>query len=158
MPLYTPCQSSNLFLSLVKRKLTRSTKIPLLYLLAKLAVLFIIKITIMKKLVLSALALVGIVSFSIAQTAAKTAAPAAKPKMETAKKTAAPATSAKLVSAPVAKTAAVPAAKPATAATATPLKKDGTPDKRYKANQTVPAGPLKKDGTPDKRYKANKKS
>jgi hypothetical protein len=36
-------------------------------------------------------------------------------------------------------------------ATAGPLKKDGTPDKRYKANQK-----LKKDGTPDKRYKENK--
>lgn len=31
------------------------------------------------------------------------------------------------------------------------LKKDGTPDKRYKTSQH-----LKKDGTPDKRYKANK--
>ncbi len=31
------------------------------------------------------------------------------------------------------------------------MKKDGTPDKRYKQNQT-----LKKDGTPDKRYKENK--
>lgn len=30
------------------------------------------------------------------------------------------------------------------------MKKDGTPDKRYKANQH-----LKKDGTPDKRYKKN---
>ncbi len=35
--------------------------------------------------------------------------------------------------------------------TATPTKKDGTPDKRYKANKN-----LKKDGTPDKRYKENK--
>jgi len=32
------------------------------------------------------------------------------------------------------------------------LKKDGTPDKRYKNNAHV-----KKDGTPDKRYKENKK-
>ena len=43
--------------------------------------------------------------------------------------------------------------------TAGPMKKDGTPDKRYKANQmTKPmaAGPMKKDGTPDMRYKANK--
>ncbi len=32
-----------------------------------------------------------------------------------------------------------------------PKKKDGTPDKRYKANKH-----LKKDGTPDKRYKGNK--
>ena len=31
------------------------------------------------------------------------------------------------------------------------MKKDGTPDKRYKANKM-----LKKDGNPDKRYKANK--
>ena len=31
------------------------------------------------------------------------------------------------------------------------LKKDGMPDRRYKANKK-----LKKDGTPDKRYKENK--
>ena len=37
------------------------------------------------------------------------------------------------------------------------LKKDGTPDKRYKENKaTATEGPKKKDGTPDKRYKANK--
>ena len=38
---------------------------------------------------------------------------------------------------------------------ATPTKKDGTPDKRYKENKE-PKGPKKKDGTPDKRYKENK--
>ena len=45
------------------------------------------------------------------------------------------------------------------AASVGPLKADGTPDKRYKANKaaTTAAVPLKKDGTPDKRYKANKK-
>jgi len=37
-----------------------------------------------------------------------------------------------------------------------PLKKDGTPDKRFKENKE-PKGPLKKDGTPDKRFNANKK-
>lgn len=37
------------------------------------------------------------------------------------------------------------------------LKKDGTPDKRYKANSGTSKGPLKKDGTPDKRFNANKK-
>jgi len=42
-------------------------------------------------------------------------------------------------------------AKPAAAPTAVKMKKDGTPDKRYKSSQH-----LKKDGTPDKRYKANK--
>lgn len=38
------------------------------------------------------------------------------------------------------------------------LKKDGTPDMRYKENKEAakPVGPLKKDGTPDKRYKENK--
>ena len=40
-------------------------------------------------------------------------------------------------------------------ATTQHLKKDGTPDKRFKENKT-PKGPLKKDGTPDMRYKANK--
>jgi hypothetical protein len=39
-----------------------------------------------------------------------------------------------------------------TAPSKAPLKKDGTPDKRYKANQQK----LKKDGTPDMRYKENK--
>lgn len=36
------------------------------------------------------------------------------------------------------------------------LKKDGTPDKRFKENKEA-KGPLKKDGTPDKRFKSNKK-
>jgi hypothetical protein len=38
------------------------------------------------------------------------------------------------------------------------LKKDGTPDKRFKENKDAkPApGPTKKDGTPDMRYKSNK--
>jgi len=104
----------------------------------------------MKKLVLSALALIGFAGFSIAQTApAKTTAPAAvKSKMTVVKKDA-PATTAKV--------AAMPATAPKpVAATTAPLKKDGTPDKRFKANQT-PAGPVKKDGSPDKRFKANKK-
>jgi len=35
------------------------------------------------------------------------------------------------------------------------LKKDGTPDKRFKENKP-PKGPLKKDGTADMRFKANK--
>jgi len=41
-----------------------------------------------------------------------------------------------------------------------PVKKDGTPDKRYKENKEpkAAAGPTKKDGTPDKRYKANKEA
>lgn len=41
----------------------------------------------------------------------------------------------------------------------TMMKKNGTPDMRYKANKEAAkksAGPLKKNGTPDMRYKANK--
>lgn len=45
--------------------------------------------------------------------------------------------------------------------TTTKLKKDGTPDKRFKENKTsvthAVAGPKKKDGSPDMRYKSNKK-
>lgn len=37
------------------------------------------------------------------------------------------------------------------------MKKDGTPDMRYKENKKPKAaGPMKKDGTPDMRHKANK--
>ena len=42
------------------------------------------------------------------------------------------------------------------AKTKVPLKKDGTPDKRYKTSQKENV-PLKKDGTPDKRYNASTK-
>jgi hypothetical protein len=40
----------------------------------------------------------------------------------------------------------------------TNLKKDGTPDKRFKDNKSTAktTGPLKKDGTADMRYKSNK--
>jgi hypothetical protein len=43
-------------------------------------------------------------------------------------------------------------------ATTTPLKKDGTPDLRFKENKVAKKdiGPLKKDGTPDKRFSKNK--
>ena len=51
-------------------------------------------------------------------------------------------------------------AKPATTTAAKPVKKDGTPDMRYKANKTATAKPpvqhVKKDGTADKRFKENK--
>ncbi len=40
---------------------------------------------------------------------------------------------------------------------ATPTKKDGTADMRYKVNKNVKVvGPTKKDGTADMRYKVNK--
>lgn len=52
--------------------------------------------------------------------------------------------------------------KPAGDTTGRPVKKDGTPDKRFKDNQEnkdgkpQPQGQVKKDGTPDKRFKENK--
>lgn len=46
---------------------------------------------------------------------------------------------------------------PKSDAKAAPVKKDGTPDKRFKANKGGKMeGPVKKDGTPDMRYKKNK--
>lgn len=46
---------------------------------------------------------------------------------------------------------------PAKAAPGQHLKKDGTPDKRFKENKEGAAPKhLKKDGTPDKRFKENK--
>jgi len=51
-------------------------------------------------------------------------------------------------------------AKEVTTTKKTGMKKDGTPDMRYKENKvtktTAHAGPTKKDGTADMRYKANK--
>ena len=93
----------------------------------------------MKKVV-SVLSLVlGLGLLSAQETAPKKSSlpppppPPKEARMQTAKHTASPE---KMV------------AKPAKSNSGVMLKKDGTPDKRYKANQH-----LKKDGTPDKRYK-----
>lgn len=88
----------------------------------------------MKKILLALTALVCMASFSFTQdkkAKAREATPAAKP---------------------------FAAAKPVAAAPAAKMKKDGTPDMRFKANKDAakPAGPLKKDGSPDMRFKANK--
>ncbi len=108
----------------------------------------------MKKLLMAALVLIGFSAATLAQTtpAVKKTEPS---KVQVAKKTTpAPAT------VPAANKATSATTKPAAAVSpgaAVPLKKDGTPDKRYKANQGSTTGPVKKDGTPDMRYKANKK-
>jgi hypothetical protein len=100
----------------------------------------------MKKLLIAFCMLLGFATASIAQATMTAAPPTALSKAKAAKK-AKPAASATAAKAP------------ATAATAAgSLKKDGTPDMRYKANKKAKtAGPLKKDGTPDMRYDANKK-
>ena len=107
---------------------------------------------------------IAIASLSLVQVNAQQtdkAAPATKKTTSEKQATPAKATPAKD------KATATPAKDKATAAptkdkaTATPaansgdvkLKKDGTPDKRFKENKH-----LKKDGTPDKRYKGVKKS
>ena len=96
----------------------------------------------MKKLFFTTIVMLGIAGFVNAQktTNAKTVKPV----------TTTPAVK------PV--TATTPVVKPV-ATSKTPLKADGTPDKRFKENKTTTpktTGPLKADGTPDKRYNANK--
>ena len=118
----------------------------------------------MKKVLIAVLALAGFSAASFAQTvpAAKKNDPA---KLQVVKKTTDKKPDAKVVALnkPAKPVTPVVAKAPETAKTvakvntAAALKKDGTPDKRFKTNQGVAAGPLKKDGTPDKRYKVNKK-
>jgi len=94
----------------------------------------------MKKIILAALVLLFGTGIGFAQQAP------AKTQQEKTKHVKKEATAAKTKASPSTQPAA------ATAATAaTPVKKDGTPDKRYKQNKH-----LKKDGTPDKRFKGNK--
>lgn len=98
----------------------------------------IFKTPIMKRLILAIAVIIWSAGASFAQT---TPAKPAQEKTKTAKKA-------------TKETQAATATAPATtaAASAKPLKKDGTPDKRYKENKHV-----KKDGTADKRFKENKK-
>ncbi len=81
----------------------------------------------MKKFLIALCLLVGFTTVSFAQTARKKAPAAVK----------------------------LEKVKPST--DARPVKKDGTPDKRFSVNKSTKEGPLKKDGTPDMRYKKNKK-
>ena len=130
----------------------------------------------MKKLIIAALALAGFSAASFAQVT-----PAVKKndaaKMQVVKKTTDKKMDGKVVAmnkvtklpapvvpvvkreakVPVAKTTAVVTKHAVTKTNPAALKKDGTPDKRFKANQGVAAGPLKKNVTADLRYKANKK-
>lgn len=120
----------------------------------------------MKKVLMAALALIGFSAATLAQTtpAVKKTDPSTVQvvKKTTDKKDNGKAVAVNKAVKPVtAVPATAPVVKPAAATSpgaAAPLKKDGTPDKRYKANQaSAAAGPVKKDGTPDMRYKANKK-
>lgn len=83
------------------------------------------------------------------KTPAKVVSISQKPAVKTNPKVDVP----KISSSPVEKQAEkkVVATKTATTTVAGPVKKDGTPDKRFSSNKQ-----LKKDGTPDMRYKVNK--
>jgi methionine-rich copper-binding protein CopC len=113
----------------------------------------------MKKLILAMAILIGLNSTSQAQAVKATTKTAVVKEMPANMKVVKPAkVEAKAnatVAQPVKAVKAVEAAKPVVAvkpAAGVVLKKDGTPDKRYKASVK-----LKKDGTPDMRYKQNQK-
>lgn len=108
----------------------------------------------MKKLLMSAMVMMGLMGYTFAQTTPAKEVKKVAPKTTVAAKatvkvaptpTLAEKTTTKKVNAVEQKAAPV-------AASATKIKKDGTPDKRFKANAQ-----LKKDGTVDKRFKENKK-
>ncbi|MFT3676413.1 MAG: hypothetical protein QM781_10980 [Chitinophagaceae bacterium] len=110
----------------------------------------------MKKILIACSMLLGISLAASAQTQTPAAAPAKK--QVTAKHAVAATESAKQKTQHT--TAAVKQAEKKTetaavqAKTTGPLKKDGTPDKRYKENKQMVH--VKKDGTADKRFKENK--
>ena len=110
----------------------------------------------MKKLFLAAVMMIGFAGISFAQTAKPADTKAKKPAATSATKSTVAATPATTpATKPAAKASPATAAKPV-ASKDVVLKKDGTPDKRYKAAPKT-TGPTKKDGTPDKRFKENKK-
>jgi len=120
----------------------------------------------MKKLLIASIMLVGFSSLVSAQAVKKTE-PSKSTEMKVVKKTEpAKTTEMKVVKEKEPKAAKVVKMKAnsdgsVTPGSSTPLKADGTPDKRFKANKKAEApaagGPVKKDGTPDMRYKENKK-
>lgn len=105
----------------------------------------------MKKILLAVAFLLSLSAMSFAQSkegAKKPEKQAASQKPQVVKKEKAATDTAKKVK---------PAVAPKAMA-AGPMKKDGTPDKRYKENkESAEVVHKKKDGTPDKRFKENKK-
>ena len=112
----------------------------------------------MKRLLIVAIAFIGFSAASFAQTTDATK------KKETVKVVTEKKTNAVKVTKeqkPVPAVAAKPAVVAVKETKASPVKKDGTADMRFKANKDAAkkttTGPLKKDGTKDLRYKENKK-
>ena len=115
----------------------------------------------MKKLIIAIIAITGFTVMGFAQAVPAQKADASKMhvvKIKTPKKS--DTKTVAITNGVPAKTKTVVITKPAVIIktnTTAPLKKDGTPDKRFKARSVTVAGPLKKDGTPDMSYKVNKK-
>jgi hypothetical protein len=114
----------------------------------------------MKRLLMALVAIIGLSVCGFAQTAAPAKE---KPKVAvTAKHTQKKSTKAETQQSPVT-TSTTPTTTTTPVTTKGMVKKNGTPDMRYKANkaaaktQTTTTTHLKKNGTPDKRYKENKK-
>ena len=109
----------------------------------------------MKKILITAAAFLMFTTVTMAQAVKKIEVKTSESKMKIVPRK--PMATAKVV--PVIKTTAptktVVTIKPTVIRTTTVVvKKDGTPDKRYKAPKSN--GPVKKDGTLDMRYKKNK--
>lgn len=104
----------------------------------------------MKRLIIAALALMGLNAASFAQTIKKHE----PSKMHAVTKAPDKKADAKVVTMqkPAKQTAPVRTKPPVAKSNVASHKKDGTPDKRYTANKH-----LKANGAPDMRYKANKK-
>lgn len=117
----------------------------------------------MKKVILAVIALMGLSAAGFAQTnaPAKKAQPAKMQVTTKATSTRAPQAKTPVVNKTVTASTSAPAMQAASKAivknTAKPLKKDGTPDRRYKANKRMAkVHHMKKNGSPDKRFKENK--
>lgn len=126
----------------------------------------------MKKVLILALAIAGLSTAGLAQTKAPAKVNEA-PKMKVVSKTETTKTGTKVVAMHKVEKKARPATheiakkpviikstattvKKETSTKVPMLKKDGTPDKRFKNHTAAVSTPLKKDGTPDKRFKSNK--
>lgn len=103
----------------------------------------------MKKFIIATFLIIGGFGIANAQTKEKTKVTKTTPAVQ--------ASAAKVTTTTAATSSNTAAIQKTTTKTA--LKKDGTPDKRYKEYKLVAkttTGPAKKDGTPDMRYKKNK--
>jgi hypothetical protein len=115
----------------------------------------------MKKILLGVAMMVGLISFSHAQTVTPSKSENKKMPAKHVTTTQTVAKKPVATTAPAVKTTTttkkMSTVQPATSTTTVVVKKDGTPDKRYTKRAHAKKGPVKKDGTPDMRYKKNKK-